>query len=270
MQHDGWGKVAGQSSDAEKSGKGERIGADGEDRHGMVGVLERIVGGRKSGINGGEMNRQDEATETDRDHEVLHAMQYEGNQNLNHGRGGNFLKTDSAGGADKIFESNVKFAVRDEDIDFILFSKETRKIDDINSGATQSDIGARKHSFNFFRVGSRNRDKNGRARNQSAMTSTTINQHNPSELVVIDYTARWCMACQGAMPKFLRASRKFPNTTFVVADIDGLDRYASEFAVAPTFCFYRDGQKVDELLGLGDTRSVSGYQTLMDRVWLHN
>ena len=90
-----------------------------------------------------------------------------------------------------------------------------------------------------------------------------------ANLVVVDYTARWCRACQAALPRFFAAARSKPRTSFAVADVDGLHRYADDFAVAPTFAFYKNGRKVDELLGLGGDEEKAK-RLLLDRCWLHD
>ena len=117
---------------------------------------------------------------------------------------------------------------------------------------------------------------------QDAESQRARRMGSPQRLVVVDYTARWCRACAGAMPKFLSAARALAarrhagEARFVVAEVDGLDRYASHFSVAPTFVFYKNGIKVDELLGLGPVVAGSasapadGEQMLMDRCWLHD
>ncbi|XP_066348775.1 thioredoxin-like 3-3 isoform X1 [Miscanthus floridulus] len=80
---------------------------------------------------------------------------------------------------------------------------------------------------------------------------------------VINYGASWCRVCSQILPSFCKFSDKFKNLTFIYADIDECPETTQNIRYTPTFHFYRDGERVDEMLGTGEER-------LHDRLWLHS
>ncbi|KAK6123630.1 hypothetical protein DH2020_042629 [Rehmannia glutinosa] len=75
---------------------------------------------------------------------------------------------------------------------------------------------------------------------------------------VINYGA----SCQ-ILPVFCQLSSKFPKLSFVYVDIDECPETTQHIRYTPTFHFYRDGERVDEMFGAGEDR-------LHDRLWLHS
>ncbi|KAL3839701.1 hypothetical protein ACJIZ3_024292 [Penstemon smallii] len=80
---------------------------------------------------------------------------------------------------------------------------------------------------------------------------------------VINYGASWCRVCSQILPAFCQLSNKFPKLSFVYADIDECPETTQHIRYTPTFHFYRDGERVDEMFGAGEER-------LHDRLWLHS
>ncbi|KAL5546110.1 hypothetical protein UlMin_005797 [Ulmus minor] len=80
---------------------------------------------------------------------------------------------------------------------------------------------------------------------------------------VINYGASWCRVCSQILPSFCRLSNNFPKFSFIYADIDECPETTQHIRYTPTFHFYRDGEKVDEMFGAGEER-------LHDRLWLHS
>ncbi|XP_050226880.1 thioredoxin-like 3-3 [Mercurialis annua] len=80
---------------------------------------------------------------------------------------------------------------------------------------------------------------------------------------VINYGASWCRVCSQILPAFCLLSNKFPKLSFVYADIDECPETTQQIRYTPTFQFYRDGERVDEMYGAGEER-------LHDRLWLHS
>ncbi|KAG8374211.1 hypothetical protein BUALT_Bualt11G0107500 [Buddleja alternifolia] len=80
---------------------------------------------------------------------------------------------------------------------------------------------------------------------------------------VINYGASWCHVCSQILPAFCQLSNKFPKLSFVYADIDECPETTQHIRYTPTFHFYRDGERVDEMFGAGEER-------LHDRLWLHS
>ncbi|EOY07937.1 hypothetical protein QUC31_011083 [Theobroma cacao] len=80
---------------------------------------------------------------------------------------------------------------------------------------------------------------------------------------VINYGASWCGVCSQILPAFCRLSNQFPKLSFIYADIDECPETTQHIRYTPTFLFYRDGERVDEMFGAGEER-------LQDRLWLHS
>ncbi|KAF9680239.1 hypothetical protein SADUNF_Sadunf06G0100700 [Salix dunnii] len=80
---------------------------------------------------------------------------------------------------------------------------------------------------------------------------------------VISYGASWCRVCSQILPAFCQLSNNFPKLSFVYADIDECPETTQHIRYTPTFHFYRDGERVDEMFGAGEER-------LHDRLWLHS
>ncbi|KAL0426431.1 UNVERIFIED_CONTAM: Thioredoxin-like 3-3 [Sesamum latifolium] len=72
-----------------------------------------------------------------------------------------------------------------------------------------------------------------------------------------------CRVCSQILPVFCQLSNKFPKLSFVYADIDECPETTQHIRYTPTFHFYRDGERVDEMFGAGEER-------LHDRLWLHS
>ncbi|XP_021802136.1 thioredoxin-like 3-3 [Prunus avium] len=80
---------------------------------------------------------------------------------------------------------------------------------------------------------------------------------------VINYGASWCRVCSQILPAFCQLSNSFPKLSFVYADIDECPETTQHIRYTPTFHFYREGERVDEMFGAGEER-------LHDRLWLHS
>ncbi|KKZ62712.1 thioredoxin 1 [[Emmonsia] crescens] len=83
----------------------------------------------------------------------------------------------------------------------------------------------------------------------AAATATPTGQKTP--LIVIDCFATWCGPCKAIAPKLVEFSEAYPNVGFYKVDVDECPDIAQELGVRamPTFIFFKDGQKVDEVLG---------------------
>ena len=81
-----------------------------------------------------------------------------------------------------------------------------------------------------------------------------FNQLTTSEnnkLVVVDFTASWCGPCQFISPIYEKLSEEYGDVEFVKVDVDDADDIAAEANVQamPTFHFYKNGVRVDEMRG---------------------
>ena len=70
-----------------------------------------------------------------------------------------------------------------------------------------------------------------------------------------------CGVCNQTFPAFQELSNSSKRIKFVYADIDECPENTLHIRYTPTFQFYRDGEKVDEMFGAGEER-------LQDRLWL--
>ncbi|XP_064472018.1 thioredoxin-like protein 1 [Ornithodoros turicata] len=70
-------------------------------------------------------------------------------------------------------------------------------------------------------------------------------------LVVVDFTASWCVPCQRIAPHFESLSNKYLRAVFLKVDIDQCRETAAAQGVSsvPTFVFFRNKQKVTTLTG---------------------
>ncbi|XWS59629.1 hypothetical protein CRYUN_Cryun08bG0138300 [Craigia yunnanensis] len=80
--------------------------------------------------------------------------------------------------------------------------------------------------------------------------------------IVINYGASWCRVCSQILPAFCQLSNQFPKLSFVYADIDECPETTQHIRYTPTFHFYQDGERLDEMFGAGEER-------LHNRLWLH-
>ncbi|MFI1293891.1 thioredoxin family protein [Streptomyces sp. NPDC020792] len=71
--------------------------------------------------------------------------------------------------------------------------------------------------------------------------------------VVVMFTALWCGPCRLIKPEFedLSTDSDYRNVTFLSIDVDAKPGLAHNAGITsvPTFQTYRDGQKMDDLLG---------------------
>ena len=52
-------------------------------------------------------------------------------------------------------------------------------------------------------------------------------------------------------PKVVEFSKKYPNANYLKVDVDELSELAQEYGIRamPTFLIFKDGEKVDEIVG---------------------
>ncbi|CAH2224166.1 Trx2p [Pelobates cultripes] len=74
------------------------------------------------------------------------------------------------------------------------------------------------------------------------------------KLVVIDFTATWCGPCRLIAPRYEKFSEEFVNADFYKVDVDDVTDVAQLCGIRamPTFIFYKDGSKIDELCGANE------------------
>ncbi|KAJ3070310.1 Hsp90 cochaperone [Podochytrium sp. JEL0797] len=82
----------------------------------------------------------------------------------------------------------------------------------------------------------------------AATFSTHIRSAN---LTVVDFTATWCGPCKAVAPRFEALAAQFPNVTFLKVDVDEMKEIAQRYEVTamPTFMFFQNGAKLDQVVG---------------------
>ncbi|KAJ4403006.1 thioredoxin trx1 [Neurospora sp. IMI 360204] len=85
-----------------------------------------------------------------------------------------------------------------------------------------------------------------------------------NHFVVIDAWATWCGPCRVISPIFekLSDSNRFPTVYFAKVDVDAVPDLAQELGIRamPTFIAFKDGEKVQELVGANPV----GLETLLN------
>ncbi|PNH11937.1 Thioredoxin H-type [Tetrabaena socialis] len=68
---------------------------------------------------------------------------------------------------------------------------------------------------------------------------------------VVDFFAQWCGPCKMIAPLFEALSHENPSIYFLKVDVDDVTAVAETCGVSamPTFMVFKDGVKVDELVG---------------------
>ncbi|KAL9958982.1 hypothetical protein ACROYT_G036062 [Oculina patagonica] len=76
-----------------------------------------------------------------------------------------------------------------------------------------------------------------------------------NRLVVVDFTASWCSPCKMMAPIFVDLSIKYSAAIFLKVDVDQCQRTAAVQGIRamPTFFFYKNRKKVDEMQGANPT-----------------
>merc|ERR1712147_140915 len=71
------------------------------------------------------------------------------------------------------------------------------------------------------------------------------------KLVCVDFTATWCGPCQRIGPTFVKMADEFPDCVFIKVDVDENEETSAACGIQcmPTFQFYKNGKKVDEMSG---------------------
>ncbi|KAL0333392.1 UNVERIFIED_CONTAM: Thioredoxin-like 3-3 [Sesamum angustifolium] len=101
-------------------------------------------------------------------------------------------------------------------------------------------------------------------RNSKGNLITAASDDNLNEIFRQLKTSKTPVSClQSDSSCILPVEQQVPKLSFVYADIDECPETTQHIRYTPTFHFYRDGERVDEMFGAGEER-------LHDRLWLHS
>jgi len=85
-----------------------------------------------------------------------------------------------------------------------------------------------------------------------------------SALTVVDFTASWCGPCQRIAPIFAALSEEFGDVVFLKVDVDELPDITEMAGVQamPTFHWYKNGNKIEEMVGADPNQLKANIQKL--------
>jgi thioredoxin 1 len=87
----------------------------------------------------------------------------------------------------------------------------------------------------------------------------TLEDH---KAVVVDFWAPWCGPCRFISPVVEKLSDSFDSVFFIKVNVDEAEDISQEYGIRamPTFMAFRDGEKVDEVVGADPSK----LQTLIE------
>lgn len=86
--------------------------------------------------------------------------------------------------------------------------------------------------------------------------------------MIIDCFAVWCGPCKVIAPKVVELSKEHTNARFYKLDIDEVPDVAQELGIRamPTFVFFKNGQKVAEVVGANPSALKAAVVEWSDKV----
>lgn len=94
---------------------------------------------------------------------------------------------------------------------------------------------------------------------------------NKDEVIVVDFSASWCMPCRMLKPILEKVEEKMEGMSFYNLDIDDSEDIAKRYRIfsVPTIVCFRSGKKLDSMVGLNSYDEVASFVhrcTLLDPV----
>lgn len=84
---------------------------------------------------------------------------------------------------------------------------------------------------------------------------------NDNNLTIVDFSATWCMPCRMLRPILERVEEKILDVNFCSLDIDESEDIAKRYRIfsVPTIVAFRNGKKIDSLVGLNSYDDVVAF-----------
>jgi len=82
------------------------------------------------------------------------------------------------------------------------------------------------------------------------------------KLVVVDFSARWCLPCKKMAPTIDAWAKQFSDKVFLKVDIDACEDLANLYQIktVPTFVFIRDDKIMQIVTGTSTAKLLSAMQ----------
>lgn len=77
------------------------------------------------------------------------------------------------------------------------------------------------------------------------------------KLVIVKFTASWCIPCKKNESKILELANLYKNKVFFIkVDVDESEDIIKKYKITsiPTFYFYKNNEKINEIIGLDEPR----------------
>ncbi|XP_076813599.1 uncharacterized protein LOC143460096 [Clavelina lepadiformis] len=86
-----------------------------------------------------------------------------------------------------------------------------------------------------------------------------------NKFVAVDFYADWCGPCRMISPKFAQMAGDFEAVAFCKVNVDENAEAAEQYGISamPTFLFFKDGDKVDEVVGASEAKLKEALEKLL-------
>ncbi|XP_059167084.1 uncharacterized protein LOC131949283 isoform X2 [Physella acuta] len=125
----------------------------------------------------------------------------------------------------------------------------TKKFPDESAALSQkSSVLTNKSSLSCWSSEVSERSASSRAKNKAEFDQLIATEKN---LIVVDFFATWCGPCKAIAPHLAKWAEEYDDVTFIKIDVDENEDTAEACGISamPTFHFYKNGKKVDEIVG---------------------
>jgi len=91
-------------------------------------------------------------------------------------------------------------------------------------------------------------------------------KHSGDTLLVFDFYADWCGPCRKIAPFLYELSKHEKGVIFIKVNIEKFDDLADREGVTslPTFIFYKNGRKINEIVGASRDKLVAAISTAQE------